>query len=352
MVIQRIFIVGLFLAQAVVAIEVSSGPVRRGEWNRDFPAALDLACKEHCPLLLVHSSIGCTICNRLKNAMEGAAFRLWQKDRNVAMAYVSTHGEGSEEYRRVRGFIKTVNSEVSGFPYVCVYWPKADGSTNSVAFSGRRGNMGDENAKLLSVALMTELDEALKEYIASRVESKTINQIVAASTRKVGYKIEGALGSVSMRPDTGILPEGGKVTLEAAAADGTLFMGWLDPNGNVVSYKKRIGVSGGMLAGEYIARFRTKVGCPPPDVKPAITSICVTAGMPFRYQTPVADECRPVRFGIKRRLFSQVKFDEVDGVLYGTLKRAGSYAIDITVIGSDPGRTVVKHSVRIDVKAK
>ena len=81
----RIFAISVLLFRCVVAVEVSNGPVHRGEWNGDFPAALDFARKEHCPLLLVHSSIGCSVCKRLNTAIEGAAFRIWQKDRNAEL---------------------------------------------------------------------------------------------------------------------------------------------------------------------------------------------------------------------------------------------------------------------------
>ena len=350
--ISWMFAFGALLLQGAFAVDVSSGPVRRGEWNVDFPAVLDFAQREHCPLMLVYSSKGCPMCKKLNAALEGPAFKIWQKDRDVAMSYVRISDATPEVDRMAHDFIKGVDSEVSGYPFVCVSWLKMDGTTNAVAFSGRRSKIGEKRNRLLSVALMTELDKVLKDYVAARPESKTIDQILADSTRKISFKTEGAPGSVVMHPDTGVLTEGGNVSLEASPTGETLFVGWFGPDGEVVGYKRRIAVSGSMSAGEYTARFRPKAGCPPPDVKPAETSFCVTAGMPFSYTIPIGAECRPVRFKTKRMKTAGLKFDDDLGRLYGTPKHPGVYAVDITVIGSDSGHTAVKHTVSIDVKPR
>ena len=326
------------------AVDVSRGPVCPGEWNADFPAARALAHKEHRPLLLVHTSHGCPLCARLNKAIEGEAFSQWQKDRNILMAYVKTGGK-DEIYRQTHDFIKTIASDLPGFPYVCIYWPQEDGSTNRMAFSGRRGGMGEEKNRLFSVELMTALDHALKDYLA-KGKHKTIEQILADSTKTVTAQVNGSGGKVVKHPETGLLPEGGTVSLEAIPEANALFVCWKDPAGKVAGFKQRLEVSGSMAAGPYVAEFRPKATCPPPILSVAATSLCVRVGQKFSYMVAVDENCRPVRFRSKR-LPPGLKLDSLSGELSGTPKRVGEHSISVMVTGSDTGKTVKTQQVNL-----
>lgn len=344
----------LILAQGSVwasDIAVSNGAVVQGEWNANFAAVLEAARQEHRPMLLVHTSEGCPMCARLNQAIDGEAFYRWQLDRKLLMAYVKTDGTDSDR-EKVNAFIKSVGGELSGYPYVCVYWPRQDGSTNGVAFVGRRGQMGGGRKDLFSVEFMTAIDQALKDYLAQDNRHDTIEQIVLKSTKKISATKVGASGTVAMDPASGVLPEGGKVVLDAKAAPDSLFAGWLDPQGRVVGWGGRLVVSGRMPAGTYSAKFRPKEGCPPPVLTTVSTSLCVQVGRKFSYVVPVAPDSRPVHFRIVGQLPKGFRFNRISGELSGMPRKEGGVQIVLAVIGSDKGNTVKRHSVDLKIEPK
>ena len=346
---------GLFLAAVsanAVDIAVSRGPVVPGVWNADLSAVLEMANREHRPMLLVLSSQGCPLCARLNQAIDGEAFSQWQRDRKLLMAYVRTSGLDAD-YRKTRDFIKSVAEDYPGSPAVCVYWPKADGSTNSVAFAGRRGEMGVEQNELFSVEFMAAVDRSLKEYLAQDPKKyATVDQIVSNSTKTISFAKAGAEGVVTMRPESGILPEGGKVILEARAASDALFVGWEDPRGRVVEWNYRLVVSGRMPAGTYTARFRAKKGCPPPVLTAVSTSLVTTVGNRFAYSIPVNPSCRPVHFRAGSRLPKGLKLDKVSGELSGSFRKEGAERMTVQVVGSDASNTVKSHSIDLKILPK
>ena len=352
---RRIFLtVALFLAtfpSVAVDIAVSHGPVVPGVWNDDLPAVLEMARKEHRPVLLVHTSQGCPLCARLNQAIDGEAFSQWQNKRKLLMAYVRTSGLGTF-YKQTRNLIKSIAGELPGFPTVCVYWPKADGTTNCVAFAGRRGEMGAERNPLFSVEFMMAVDLALKDYLAQDPDHVTVEQIVKSSTKTISFAKTGTEGSVIMRPASGIFSEGEKVILEARAGTNSIFMGWFDPGGNAVEWNYRLVVSGRMPAGAYTAKFRAKTGCPPPVLPIASTSLCVRVGQKFDYSVPVDESCRPVRFRAVQRLPKGLVLDKVSGQLTGSLRKEGNVRMTIAVIGSDEASTAKNYSIDLRVLPK
>ena len=268
------------------------------------------------------------------------------------MAYVRTTGDADAAYKQARRFVKSVNPELSGFPYVCVWWPKPDGTTNSVAFSGRRGQMGEVKSKVLSVALMGMLDKSLSDYLATRLDIEPLPQIISNSTRVVSCKVAGSAGTAEMLPASGILPEGGTVTLEAVPGPESLFVCWEDENGRKVGWRHELKVLGAMSAGPYTARFRTKADCPPPELSSATTTLVSRVGVPIKYSIPVSENCRPVKFKLQRRLMPGVKFNDEWGDLYCLPKKPGTYMASVLVIGTDPARTVKKHTIEINITSR
>lgn len=343
----------LTISAAAVDIAVSRGPVVPGEWNASLSAVLETANREHRPMLLVLSSQGCPLCARLNQAIDGEAFAQWQRDRKLLMAYVRTSGLDAA-YKQTRTFIKSVVAGDSpGSPAVCVYWPKADGTTNVVAFAGRRGEMGVERKELFSVEFMTAVDQALKEYWAQDPEKyATVDQIVSNSTKTISFAKAGSEGAVAMRPESGILPEGGKVILEARASSDALFVGWEGPHGRFVEWNYRLAVSGRMPAGTYTARFRAKKGCPPPNVTTVSTSLCAQVGQKFEYLIPVDPSTRPVHFRAAQRLPKGLKLDKVSGELFGVFRKEDAVRITVHVIGSDAANTVKSHSIDLKILPK
>ena len=337
----------LAISAGAVDVVVSQGPVVPGEWNANLSAVLETAHREHLPVLIVLVSQGCPICARLNNAIDGEAFSQWQRNRKLLMAYIRASSQ-DVAYKQTRNFIKSVApGDLPEFPSVCVYWPKADGTTNSVAFAGRRGEMGTERKELLSVEFMTAVDQVLKEYLAQDPKKKylAIEQIVANSTKTISCAKAGAEGTVTMRPESGIFSEGEKVLLEARAASDALFVGWEDPNGRIVEWNYRLVVSGRMPAGTYTARFRAKKGCPPPVLTVVSTSLVEKVGNRFTYSIPVAPSCRPVHFRTVQRLPKGLKLDKVSGELSGSFRKEGDMHMTISVVGSDEASTIRSHSI-------
>lgn len=343
----------LAISAAAAEIAVSRGPVVPGEWNASLSAVLEMANREHRPMLLVLSSQGCPLCTRLNQAIDGEAFAQWQRDRKLLMAYVRTSGLDAI-YKQTRAFIKSVVAGDSpGSPAVCVYWPKADGTTNCVAFAGRRGEMGVERKELFSVEFMTAVDQALKEYLAQDPKKyATVDQIVSNSTKTISFAKAGSEGAVTMRPESGILPEGGKVILEARASSDALFVGWEGPQGRFVEWNYRLVVSGRMPAGTYTARFRAKKGCPPPCVTTVSTSLYAQVGQKFEYMIPVAPSSRPVHFRAAQRLPKGLKLDKVSGELSGVFRKEDAVHMTVQVVGFDAANTVKSHSIDLKILPK
>ena len=339
---------------SLAAIKASSGPVKPGEWNADFNAVRAAAERERRPMVLVHVGQRCLFCARLEKAMAGEAFRLWREDRAPYMALVRSKAsdDQAEMPKKSYEFIKSISSEVSTFPYVCVWWPK-DGSTNSVAFTGRREHLKVKaHHRLLVMDFMSVLDDALGYVPSEHPGHKTLPEILKAATVRISSKAEGG-GNVAMKPASGVLPEGGTVALTAKPAKGNVFVCWKAPDGSVASWAKKLDVQGGMAAGCYVAQFRPNAECLPPTVlSPAATSICTRVYDQVKYAVKVADTSRPVTFRAKKRLPRGLKLNDVTGVLSGAPLLPGTNTIAIAVVGSDPARTEKTVSIRFEAAGR
>lgn len=333
-------------------IVVSDGPVVPGEWNSNFSATLEAANSEHRPMLLVHVSRECPVCVRLNKMLDGEAFHRWQKDRKLFMAYRVTSGSGNEARTETRNFITSVAGENPGFPYVCAYWHKDDGTTNCVAFAGRRGDMcKDEKFSLFSVEFMTAIDRVIGEYLAKDPSHSTIDQIVSNSLKTISFEKVGAKGgSVAINPPTGLLPEGGKVTLHAKPDKEAMFVGWRYPDGSHAGWNMKLDVSGSMPAGKYKAVFRNPAECPPPELTNVTTSFFAQVKQKFVCTVPVSDSCRPVSFRAAKSLPKGLKLDKITGRISGAPRVRGTSTFTIYVTGADPAHTVKSFTVSLMVQ--
>ena len=341
--------VAMFAARA--EISVSKGPAVPGEWNADLDVTLAAARKAHRPLLLVHVSRGCPVCVRLNHALDGEAFYRWQKARNLFMVY-RVSGSENELRDNTRDFIAAATGGNPGFPYVCLYWAKADGTTNSVAFACRRGDMcKGETFKLFSVEIMTALDRALGEDLTKEAGYVSVDQIVSNSVNTIRFESTGAPGgSATMNPSSGILPEGGKVTLHARPSAETLFVSWRFPDGTLAGWDKELEGSGRMPGGTYKAVYKRPADLLPPKLETVSTSLYAVARGRFEYTLPIDDACRPVSFRMVRSLPKGLKLDKVAGRIYGTPRDSGMSKLVIAVMGSDLARTVKTFTLSLMVQ--
>ena len=274
------------------------------------------------------------------------------KDRKLFMAYRVTSGSGNEARTETRNFITSVAGENPGFPYVCAYWHKDDGTTNCVAFAGRRGDMcKDEKFSLFSVEFMTAIDRVIGEYLAKDPSHSTIDQIVSNSLKTISFEKVGAKGgSVAINPPTGLLPEGGKVTLHAKPDKEAMFVGWRYPDGSHAGWNMKLDVSGSMPAGKYKAVFRNPAECPPPELTNVTTSFFAQVKQKFVCTVPVSDSCRPVSFRAAKSLPKGLKLDKITGRISGAPRVRGTSTFTIYVTGADPAHTVKSFTVSLMVQ--
>ncbi len=325
-------------ALPAVALTASSGPVRAGEWNLNFTNVLATAEREHRPMVLLQVGRGCLHCARLEKAVSGGAFRLWQQDRAPLLAFVRDNGDRSvpENLSRSTEWIEFGKKKMEGYPHVCVYWPRSDGMTNRTVFCARRGQMGVKKNRLLVAEFMSALDVALATNRNVRVGTRSLRDILDSASKKVSVRAESG-GTVSMKPSSGIMPEGKEVVLSAKPEEDWVFLDWLRPDGNLAGRGKVLRVTSAMPEGCYSARFKKLSDCVPPILlSPAETSLCVRIHTLFRYGVKVDDACRPVRFAPKRRLPQGLKLNPLTGVLAGYQYSIGTNTVDIAISGANP----------------
>ena len=227
-----------------------------------------------------------------------------------------------------------MNKDLDEYPFVGVYWPQP-GTTNQVAFCGRRGRMGRKKDKLLAVEFMSALDKALNIHPGTGSKHKTIRSMVMAATKRVSAKAEGD-GKVAMSPANGVLPEGKTVELKATARQGSVFVDWRRPDGSRAGWSYRLDIDGGMAAGCYVARFRKRSDCIPPIVlSPTGTTLCVHFLNRFRHAVKVDETSRPVRFHTKHPLPRGWSLHPETGVLTGAITDVGTNVVEIAIVGND-----------------
>ena len=326
---------------------ISTGAIRPGEWNADFRGVLAKAKSEHRPMVVMRVSSGCGYCERLEESISGSVFRLWREDRAPLMACVKA-GTRITSHRNLAAcdaFARGIEKDLKN-PYVCVYWPQ-NGVTNSVAFNGRRGMMGGRKDKLLVVELMSALDRALGVKPADGHKSLESILALAAETGRVTVRTEGG-GTVKMTPEDGKLTDGEKVELVAHPDEGCVFLEWLRPDGSTVGLEPQLTVYDDMPTGCYTVRFKSLSQCRPTQlVSPSEVSMRVGVREQFRHEILVDEACRPVKFLIKHPV-AGVKVDPLTGVVTGSFSYAMTNTVEISVIGSDPGKT--EKTVRLTVE--
>lgn len=121
---------------------VSSGPIVPGELNSNFALGLQYAESANIPLVVIWASDGCGHCKKLEESVADSKFADWAKGKGYVMI-AEINGDGDyPEAAAAKKFIKDkattiINGKtLKNFPYVGVYWPKADGTVLRVAFEG------------------------------------------------------------------------------------------------------------------------------------------------------------------------------------------------------------------------
>lgn len=120
---------------------VSPGPIVPGELNKNFKLGLQYAESANIPLVVIWASDGCGHCKKLEESVADPNFAAWSKEKGYVMiAEIAGDGDySSEEAKAAKAFIKdskVITKTLKNFPFVGVYWPKADGTVLRVAFEG------------------------------------------------------------------------------------------------------------------------------------------------------------------------------------------------------------------------
>lgn len=152
---RKIIMLALAVAAGVMpglALVPSTGKIEYGKWNSRFAEGKALAEAENRPMVLFWASPGCGLCEKMKRACDASTtLPAWAEKRELIMIFSS----GAEDAKR---FAKYAGPEtISKFPFMAVYWPKADGSQVLRGFVGRSG-MFPVNAKTLDQSLMDTVD--------------------------------------------------------------------------------------------------------------------------------------------------------------------------------------------------
>lgn len=213
-------------------------------WTTNFPGVLKAAEAQGRPILMFAGSGGCGHCRRLEHRLEGRSFRKWIEGTGIylAEAHFGVTNQCPEQKALVDFVIKSFpeykNQE---FPYIGVYWA---GGTNGVvrrAFSARREEMPGKHEDFLGQVL-DSVEGLLKEYLVRQDAYVSVDEALRRGAKKIEIVAEGE-GSVSMRPESGLLYEDGKsVELMARAAKDVKMIELVAPSGRVVQ-KTRCGWS-------------------------------------------------------------------------------------------------------------
>ncbi|MCQ2389787.1 MAG: putative Ig domain-containing protein [Kiritimatiellae bacterium] len=322
--------------------------VTPGVWSDNFTNALAVAKSAHKPILVISAGTECSFCYRLNKSMNSTDFKMWQDDRKIFMVHIN---DKNPQFKQTEAFQREGFKEVTGIPIVCVYWKKEDGTEVKRTFSGRRGTMPGIRHKFLQMELISALDKILIDYTAKLSNPKEI--LHSPDSKYFKFTQTGGSGKIEMDPVSGELAdERGTVVITAIADDsGSVFWGWMDPNGRCVGYARKLVIDSGMTEGTYTANFRNVSACRPPVFSVPEQPIIAKVGKKFKFRLEVEEATRPMKFSAEGMPFG-LSLDSEEGVFSGTLWRKGCYNITVTAEGRDVAATKVVREFQLVVEAK
>lgn len=148
---------------------------RPGVWTSDFKAAKDYADKNHYPLLSFWGSDGCGYCKLMQKTglangktpkYKCEKLAAWLAKKPIVLVFTEVNENYTQDKYDTTGVKKfTKGTNTSGlFPYMRIYWPKADGSVAGACFSGRKDKMPSKVAGTLEEQLVASLDMYLASW--------------------------------------------------------------------------------------------------------------------------------------------------------------------------------------------
>ncbi len=317
-------------AASTQALTVTNAPVR-GAWCSDFDAVTNSARAAGVPAVIWFVRPDCPYCDRLRLGVERSkAFGVWQRARGLYMAY-SDKERSKDGYR----FVCRTPKLLINAPCVGVYhWDGNGGLKVAVNFTARRGEMYVRKGRTIAEQLMNSVDAALAGYLkASGGSGNEKLRLEAVSHICATNVCEGrATGQVSMRPESGMLYEGGTVAIVARAGEGSTLAGWIDPAGRFFGGPSRLAVTSQMPEGLYKAVFRLKDDCKAPKLQLPTNVVAVTAGNLVECDIPFNQDARPVAFkftGLPDGL--RLLNTPLNGTVGGVPEETGDYDVKVRV---------------------
>ena len=153
----------------------TTSDVVKGAWMDNFAAATNLAFTTKTPMVLFWANAGCEYCEELENAINSSEFKAWQaKHSEYIYNFVfasggkdlePNKGSGAKAFAQTAGGTK---SALTQYPFVCVYWPKRDGSVLLNRYNGRQGAMNSAAAQA-GKSLAGEFAACIESNFASYV---------------------------------------------------------------------------------------------------------------------------------------------------------------------------------------
>ena len=181
-------------------IDTTSDAVK-GVWMDNFAAATNLAFTTRTPMVLFWANVGCEYCEELEKAINSSEFKTWQKNHSEFIYnFVFASGgvdlppnknSGAKVFAQTAGGTK---SALSYYPFVCVYWPRWDGTVHLNRYIGRQGAMNSAAAHA-GKSLAGELAACIESNFAGYVSMPDYTGgDIAFTNRSVNARLEAEIG--------------------------------------------------------------------------------------------------------------------------------------------------------------
>ena len=109
-------------------------------WDSDFVAATNAANAANRPLVLFWANMGCEHCEALEKDVQSQTFTEWQVESGYLFCFVQGRGgKDPDGGTAAKNFAATAagtrSNKLTSYPFVCLYWPKDDGSVSAASFA-------------------------------------------------------------------------------------------------------------------------------------------------------------------------------------------------------------------------
>ena len=152
----------------------------KGVWMDNFALATNLSFKTRSPMVLFWANQHCEFCEALEAEINSAEFKAWQAAHpdyiyNFVFAVdgndlAPNADSGACDFARsAAGTIKPLKQ----YPFVCLYWPKADGSVAVQSYVGRAGHM-DRASQSAGKSLGEEFEACIESFFAGYTPEQSV----------------------------------------------------------------------------------------------------------------------------------------------------------------------------------